>query len=490
MRSGRDLCLTATFEPKTKEAKDRSKQLNSTPIQKKPEESIQYEWRVGFFAALAFVLLASGWSWLKSFSTEPPQRFGVRFADVAGLANNAPVNLNGVRVGVVEKIDLKGKNEVIAKLKITTTNVPVTEGSKITIQTLGLVGAKYVEINLPEVKEGEPAPAVIPAESIVEGENPVRTELYLNKIATNFSSFTDDIASKKSREGLKNALEKSGTTMSSIQSAAEKMDKNMEKLSSVTDSLKGTSDRFGNTSASATRFFDEGTTALKDVRGVSGRMKKILDNPALTTDLKETAQLAKETSESIKSAIGQLSNTLQDKPLRDDMLAMMTKLSTSTESVAASMRQVDKLVGDQGLRSDLKQITQDAREAVVKANKLVTETNFGNDATSTMASVKKAANHVDTVAKQLNQVLNKRSPLFHLMFGSPGKIKETKVKEEKTETKGGETKKTTIEKTTTEAPKAEPVPEAPKAEPSNTAPSNSAPVPGNTPGEQSTDWNK
>jgi hypothetical protein len=107
-----------------------------------------------------------------------------------------------------------------------------------------------------------------------------------------------------------------------------------------------------------------------------------------------------------------------------------------------------------------------------------------------MASVKKAANHVDTVAKQLNQVLNKRSPLFHLMFGSPGKIKETKVKEEKTETKGGETKKTTIEKTTTEAPKAEPVPEAPKAEPSNTAPSNSAPVPGNAPGEQSTDWNK
>jgi len=450
--------LTATFEPKTKEAKeaketkDRSKQLNSTPIQKKPEESVQVEWRVGLFALVAFLLLVFGWSWLKSFSSEPPQRFGVRFADVAGLANNAPVNLNGVRVGVVEKIDLKGKNEVIAHLKITTTNVPVTEGSKITNQTLGLVGAKYVEINLPDIKEGDAAPAVIPTESIVEGENPVRTELYLNKIATNFSSFTDDIASKKSREGLKNALEKSGTTMASIQTAAEKMDKNMEKLSSVTDSLKGTSDKFGNTSSSATRFFDEGTTTLKDVRGVSGRMKKILDNPALTSDLKETAQLAKETSEQVKQAINQFSNTLQDKPLRDDMLTMMTKLSNSTESVAASMRQVDKLVGDHGLRSDLKQITENAREAVTRANKLVTETNFGNDATSTMASVKKAANNVDTVAKQLNQVLNKRSPLFQMMFGTPGRLKEKKVKEEKVETKNGETKKTTKETTTTEAP--------------------------------------
>ncbi len=346
---------------------------------------------------------------------------------------------------------------MVAHLKITTHDIPITEGSKITIQTLGLVGAKYVEINLPDVKEGEAAPAVIPTDSIVEGEDPVRTELYLNKIATNVSSFTDEIASQKSREGLKSAMEKSGATMASIQSAAEKMDKNMEKLSSVTDSLKGTSDKFGNTSQSATRFFNDGSDALKDVKGVSTRMKKILDNPALTTDLKETAQLARETSENVKSALNNLTNTLQDKPLREDMLQMMTKLSGSTESIAVSMKQVDKLVGDQGLRSDLKQITENARDAVTKANKLVTDTTFGADATSTMASVKKAAANVDIVARQLNQVLDKKRPLFSLMFGRPGKLKEKTVKEEKTKNKdGSETKKTTVETTTTESPTAKP----------------------------------
>lgn len=466
MLSGRDLCLRAVFEPKNKEKTDRKQELNSTPIQKKPEESIHFEWRVGFFAFVAFMLLAFGWGWLKSFSMEAPQRFGVKFSDVAGLANNAPVNLNGVRVGVVERIDLRGKSDVVAHLKITTKDVPITEGSKVTIQTLGLVGAKYVEINLPEIKEGEPAPAVIPTDSIIEGENPVRTELYLNKIATNVSNFTDEIASQKSREGLKNALEKSGTTMASIQSAADKLDKNMEKLSSATDSLKGTSDKFGNTSQSATRFFDEGSSTLKDVKGVSSRMKKILDNPTLTTDLKETAQLARETSENVKTALNKLTDTLQDKPLREDMLSMMTKLSGSTESIAASMKQVDKLVGDQGLRSDLKQITENAKDAVTKANKLVSSTTFGTDATSTMASVKKAAADVDVVAKQLNQVLNKKSPLFHMMFGAPGRIKETKVKEEKKENKdSSETKKTTVETTTTESPALSPTenqPEAPK----------------------------
>ncbi len=99
MQSGRDLCLRAVFEPKTIEKKDRKQELNSTPIQKKPLESIHVEWRVGFFVLVAFLMLAFGWGWLKSFSVEAPQRFGVKFSDVAGLANNAPVNLNGVRVG-------------------------------------------------------------------------------------------------------------------------------------------------------------------------------------------------------------------------------------------------------------------------------------------------------------------------------------------------------------------------------------------------------
>jgi hypothetical protein len=81
-----------------------------------------------------------------------------------------------------------------------------------------------------------------------------------------------------------------------------------------------------------------------------------------------------------------------------------------------------------------------------------------------MASVKKAASDVDTVAKQLNQVLNKKSPLFHMMFGAPGRIKETKVKEEKKENKdGSETKKTTVESTT--SPTASPT-ESPMEAPS------------------------
>ncbi|MFX5510120.1 MlaD family protein, partial [Acinetobacter baumannii] len=57
---------------------------------------------VGFSFLIALILLLWGWSWLKNFTGHPPQRFTVTFHDIAGLNTNAPVNINGVRVGIVE----------------------------------------------------------------------------------------------------------------------------------------------------------------------------------------------------------------------------------------------------------------------------------------------------------------------------------------------------------------------------------------------------
>ncbi len=64
------------------------------------ENKPNYEYRVGLFAVIALIILFWGWSWLKDFSFHPPQRFKVQFHDIAGLTKNAPVQVNGVRVGV------------------------------------------------------------------------------------------------------------------------------------------------------------------------------------------------------------------------------------------------------------------------------------------------------------------------------------------------------------------------------------------------------
>lgn len=395
--------------------------------------------RVGLFALGAILLFLYGWGWLKSFNLfHPPQKIQVQFTDVAGLAFKAPVNVNGVRVGIVEEIALRGKGSVLCTLRINAPELSVPKGSRFTIQTLGLVGAKYVEITLPDPGKGAP-PEPIPPDMIVQGEDPVRVELYLNQIATNLSGFTSELNSEQARASLREAIETSGEAMRRINSAAGKLDQNMNEFKGVTASIKTNVDRLGTGAASAERFFNQGTTTFRsidtlaiDLKGTSGRLNKILENPQLTGDLRETVQMARQTATSIEAAIGQLQTALSDKPLRQDLLGIMSKLSASTENIANAMKTVSTIAGDRELRQDVRQAAADARQAMAQVNEVMNRADFQGDLKQTVARVRSAATNVDTAAKQLSQVLDKRAPLLHMIFGRPGKVEGLEVKGEKT----------------------------------------------------------
>jgi ABC-type transporter Mla subunit MlaD len=396
-----------------------------------------YELRVGMFTLFAVIILFWGWSWLKNFSFHPPQRFTVQFHDVAGLGNNAPVQVNGVRVGTVEKIDLHGKGQVLCRLKITTEDTTIPEGSKITIQTLGLVGAKYVEISLPEVTPDEPPPQPIAPDTIITGEDPVRTELYINKIASNLSHVSDALGSKPASESLAKAAESSGETMTKFKEAAEKFNKNMDKLSEATTNINSTASKFKQGATSATGFFDQGTETMQRVSGLAvdlqktnRKVDKILGNPTLSTDLRDTVRLAKETAEKIQGALHELDATLTDKPLRSDMIAMLNKLAVSTENVYNSLQIVKTVSSDQSLRSDVKEVLVNAKEAVSKANSILGQDTFVSDAKLTMQKLRTAADEVDLASKNINQILGQKRPLLHMMFG--GGTKKVVIKQKAT----------------------------------------------------------
>ncbi|HEY9712415.1 MAG TPA: MlaD family protein, partial [Chroococcales cyanobacterium] len=195
----------------------------------------QITYRVGSFTTIAAIVLLYGWGWLHSLSLfHPPQRFKVKFHDIAGLNKNAPVNINGVRVGTVETVVLQpphGEDPracVLIGLKINTENVQIPHGSEFTIQTLGLVGAKYVEITLPE-KAADPNDA-IRKEEVIVGEDPVRVELVVNKIATNlasidYSGVEHEFAQKlervaKAADGVEDATHRIGKVADEAQGAA------------------------------------------------------------------------------------------------------------------------------------------------------------------------------------------------------------------------------------------------------------------------------
>ncbi len=404
-----------------------------------------YEIRVGLFTIVALGLLIWGWGWLKSASLlHPPQRFICQFHDVAGLNKNATVNINGVRVGVVEDIKLVHQQEVHTFLKITAENVRVPVGSNFTIQTLGLVGAKYIEITLPDTKPGATPPIEIAENAVVEGQDPVRVEMIINDVASKIQKIANTITTGKSGQSFERALEKSGEAMENLTDASVKLNHNMDKFSDVADSVNDTSKKIGGVASSATQFFTHGSQTMDgitvlstDLRGATSKVTKLLDSPAFSSDLKETVQMARETANTVSATIHELNATLGDKELRGDIMAMLQKINDSTQNISHSMQIVDKVASDQGLRSDIKEAVTAAKDAMTKADDLMKDANFKSDLTQTMAKMKSAAGNVDLAARQLNQILGKRAPLFHMMIGRPGRIPADRIEAPQEEQQAG-----------------------------------------------------
>lgn len=395
----------------------------------------RYELRVGFFTLFALILLLYGWSWLKSFSPfDPPFVFWVRFHDIAGLSNNATVNVQGVRVGTVDQISfVKPENlqeepeanpediklpRVYTRVRITGNKIAIPRNASVTIQTLGLVGAKYIEITLPQeadkLSDGPMDPNIV-----VRGNDPVRVELIVNNVANKLNKMADAVSSDEAASALRD-----------LAHAASKLNKTMDQMPEVTNSIKRASDNFGDQVAgNANRFFNEGRTSFQSISNLAHglnktntKVGKILDNPAFSEDIKETMSLAHKTAESISATMSELNATVKDKELRQDLLTMLSKLQTSSEEIRQSVQVVDKLAADNTLRTDVKGLIQDAKEAMTKANEMFDDPTFRTDVQKTLGKVRTAASDVDSAARQLKQILGKRAPLFHMMFGKPGEL--------------------------------------------------------------------
>src|SRR5262249_53579566 len=109
------------------------------------------------------------------------------FHEVAGLNESAGVYVDGVRVGLAEKIQWQGDRQVLVRLRVNKDHLTVPQGSRFTILTNGVVGARYVEIVLPHLQAGQPVPPAISERQVQIGEDPVRPELAVNNLAIGLS---------------------------------------------------------------------------------------------------------------------------------------------------------------------------------------------------------------------------------------------------------------------------------------------------------------
>ena len=172
------------------------------------------ELKVGLFVMMAILALTFFVISVSDLSIfEKGQHIHVVFGFASGLRESAPVRLAGVEVGLVKKLRVfvdqndggKTKARVSAWIK---EDIPIPADSKITINQLGILGEKYLEIIPGSSKE------LIRDESVIVGQDPVpiekiteRADTLMNKLEGAIDSVNNGILTYKNKKSLEEALE-------------------------------------------------------------------------------------------------------------------------------------------------------------------------------------------------------------------------------------------------------------------------------------------
>jgi len=107
------------------------------------------EIRVGIAVLLAIIVMVTGVTWLSEFRVAQKRvQYIVLFSDVGGLAEGDPVTISGVKTGRVEMIHLIRGGVAVALSIDRSVEIPV--GSRINVRNTGIMGEKFIAIDMIE----------------------------------------------------------------------------------------------------------------------------------------------------------------------------------------------------------------------------------------------------------------------------------------------------------------------------------------------------
>lgn len=138
------------------------------------------EVKSGFFITASLAVLLTLTFTVGKFTSGKTKVQEIQFAYVSGLADNAPVYFGGREIGKVDKVAVHSDQDrpVLVTLRIPV-GIRLHEGTQAFVDTLGLMGEKFVElspgpVNSPFLAEG----------AVIQGTDPVPMYLLVRKMNT------------------------------------------------------------------------------------------------------------------------------------------------------------------------------------------------------------------------------------------------------------------------------------------------------------------
>ena len=184
------------------------------------------EFKVGLFVFTAIAVLCMLIFKTGDFYVKPGYRVSFVFDFVSGVDQGSPVRLAGVNVGEVVGIKIFRNANGATRAEVTCRiqqGIPIEDDADVRINTLGLLGEKYVEI-LP----GTTGNTVLTDGGVVDGKNPILLEKItesgnrlLNKIEKTVDNLNEIVADPKFKDSVKGTFSNAESVAKNLQETTD-----------------------------------------------------------------------------------------------------------------------------------------------------------------------------------------------------------------------------------------------------------------------------
>ncbi len=282
--------------------------------------------KVGMVISISIVLLLFGVFFAGGIESllEPKVEINAYIKDVMGLRKGSPVWISGIEIGLVKSINLHSEYGTVVAMAIKKDALRyIKKDSKASIQTMGLLGDKYVEIT-----PGSPDAEVISQGDVISG--------------------TDQVS-------IRDVINAGTNTLLKISEFMERLDSLINSLQRgihvITNSRFLTDPDLYNNVEDATASL---SSVLKELKESNGTLKMLINDPSLYDKITSTVSSLDEFSKKINTD-GTLKRLAEDPSLYENLNKASSQISGIFEKIESSNGVAKSLIQDQELASELKE---------------------------------------------------------------------------------------------------------------------------------------
>jgi phospholipid/cholesterol/gamma-HCH transport system substrate-binding protein len=318
--------------------------------------------KVGLMTIVATALMVYMVFIIGDFSlTEQGYRFVISFYSVNGLSKGSSVSMSGVKIGKVEKIEIR-EDQVYVYVYVEDKQLHIRKKSTFTISTAGLMGEKYVEImptrdyTSPYVDDGE----------VVAGTDPTRMDELFERGNVLIQKLQELTASAKDIIGDPELKENTRMIFRNARNASERMDEIIASVQKRSDNIVESLDSIlHKVDEEISHNRDEIRAMIANFKQFSSRLDSISKDSK--ADVKAIVANVRKTTEKLDAMIAELNKNNQ---MTDDLRDTIESLRGASENAREITREVKEIVVDKQIRKKVNRGLDDAHKLAQAVDKV------------------------------------------------------------------------------------------------------------------------